>query len=384
MTDRSHQPLIDALAEVISEPEEARAVALRAGFPREDLPVFKTARLFWEHVVKASIDGKTDSGVGALAEEATKLYPHNEVFAGHRSEAEGGTSSRTPPDGRPTEGSLVLRKAAAGLGVPGLALAVYVATIKTIWTPDQPIAIGLGIVVATTLLTTIVLLGSRRQVSANSLVTIGPSSQVGGSVAGRDIGPGIQKKNLSVADKSASGVSVGRGVVIQGSVAGRDIVVNTIDTKEIIGILEFRAKAALEALDRIDDDRIEKMSVRFKELHAQHIEALHAGKLAVAHEISKEIGSLQAELNDAIKVKNTTPSPITLSELPGVNLHVQLQRFSPASRSGEREVIVRLAAARVAKEYLSLFVPGSISNPTDFYRRLQEKALQEKKHPRHP
>lgn len=89
MTDRPHQLLVDALAEVIDDPDEARLVALRAGFPREGLPVFKTPRLFWERVVEAILDGKTEGGVDALAAEAAKLYPHNQVFAGQRREAEG-------------------------------------------------------------------------------------------------------------------------------------------------------------------------------------------------------------------------------------------------------------------------------------------------------
>lgn len=89
MSSRPHPTLVDALAEVITDPEEARLVALGAGFPRPDLPAFTTARLFWERVVEAIVDGKTEGGIDALAAEAAKLYPHNPVFSGHRPETGG-------------------------------------------------------------------------------------------------------------------------------------------------------------------------------------------------------------------------------------------------------------------------------------------------------
>lgn len=89
MSSRPHPLLVDALAEVITDPEEARSLALGAGFPRADLPAFKTARLFWERVVEAIVDGKTEGGIDALAAEAAKRYPHNPVFSGHRPEAGG-------------------------------------------------------------------------------------------------------------------------------------------------------------------------------------------------------------------------------------------------------------------------------------------------------
>jgi Effector-associated domain 1 len=88
---------VDALAEVVHDPEEARLVALGAGFPRKDLPVFSTARVFWERVVEGIVDGKTEGGIGALVAEAAKLYPHNEVFAGHRSQARGDAGSNASP-----------------------------------------------------------------------------------------------------------------------------------------------------------------------------------------------------------------------------------------------------------------------------------------------
>lgn len=75
--------LVDELGRVVQDADEARTLALRAGFPRADLPVFKTPRIFWSLVVQAADDGKVRGGVQALADEAAKEYPFNEFFANY-------------------------------------------------------------------------------------------------------------------------------------------------------------------------------------------------------------------------------------------------------------------------------------------------------------
>lgn len=75
--------LIDELGRVVREADEAGMLALRAGFPRADLPVFKTPRMFWSQVVQAADDGKVRGGVQALADEAAKEYPFNNFFANY-------------------------------------------------------------------------------------------------------------------------------------------------------------------------------------------------------------------------------------------------------------------------------------------------------------
>jgi len=79
-TEEELEQLIGALSEVFSDPDEAKLLAGQAGFPREDLPAFKTARVFWSLVVQAIVDGRTEKGVRAVAAAAAKLYPANAIF----------------------------------------------------------------------------------------------------------------------------------------------------------------------------------------------------------------------------------------------------------------------------------------------------------------
>jgi hypothetical protein len=76
--------IVDELARVLYDSEEAKALVLRAGFPSADLPAFSTPRSFWSQVVRASDCGKLANGVQALLDEAAKQYPANPVFADSR------------------------------------------------------------------------------------------------------------------------------------------------------------------------------------------------------------------------------------------------------------------------------------------------------------
>lgn len=79
--------LVDELGRVVRDADEARTLALRAGFPPADLPVFKTPLIFWSLVVHAADDGKVRGGVQALADQAAKAYPFNKFFANYPTRA---------------------------------------------------------------------------------------------------------------------------------------------------------------------------------------------------------------------------------------------------------------------------------------------------------
>jgi TIR domain/Effector-associated domain 1/CHAT domain len=98
--------LIDELARVLHEPESARVLVLRAGFPAADLPGFDVPRVFWARVIRAAADGKLVGGVRALVDEVVKQYPGNGVFAGYRAQAaaasQGGDSGERLEPGDPS------------------------------------------------------------------------------------------------------------------------------------------------------------------------------------------------------------------------------------------------------------------------------------------
>lgn len=74
------EPLVDELARVFNDADEARLVAQRAGVPPAAIPAFDLPQVFWHRVIKAAEDGKVPGGAGAIAGAAIKLYPDNPVF----------------------------------------------------------------------------------------------------------------------------------------------------------------------------------------------------------------------------------------------------------------------------------------------------------------
>lgn len=74
------EPLVDELARVLNDADEARLVAYRAGVPPAATPAFDLPRVFWHRVIKAAADGNVRGGAGTVAGAATKLYPDNPVF----------------------------------------------------------------------------------------------------------------------------------------------------------------------------------------------------------------------------------------------------------------------------------------------------------------
>lgn len=88
------EALIDELARVLHDADEARELARRAGFPVGDLPAFDTAGVFWSRVVRAADVGRTIDGVGRIVERAKTKFPGNQFFATYGSAA----TTSTPPE----------------------------------------------------------------------------------------------------------------------------------------------------------------------------------------------------------------------------------------------------------------------------------------------
>lgn len=76
--DRVRRELVDALARAAYDSETAKLVAIRARFPREHLPEFKTASGFWGLVVEEIASGR--GRLEVLAGEAVREYPHNQTL----------------------------------------------------------------------------------------------------------------------------------------------------------------------------------------------------------------------------------------------------------------------------------------------------------------
>lgn len=97
------EDIIDELARVFHDPDVARELALRAGFPRADLPAFRVSMVFWSQVVHAAADGKLRGGAAPIVERARAMYPGNPVFAGGGSAGAGTAEPTTRAGG--TNGS---------------------------------------------------------------------------------------------------------------------------------------------------------------------------------------------------------------------------------------------------------------------------------------
>jgi hypothetical protein len=81
MTD---ERLTDELATVIWEPEQARAVALAAGFGPGRIPVMKAPLLFWSRIVEDARNGAIRGHAKAVADAAARAFPENAVFRRYR------------------------------------------------------------------------------------------------------------------------------------------------------------------------------------------------------------------------------------------------------------------------------------------------------------
>lgn len=80
----SDEALVDELARVLYDSDQATLAARTAGFPVQSMPTFRTAQVFWSRIVEDARNGAVRGGVGSVAAVAAKLYPGNAVFSRYR------------------------------------------------------------------------------------------------------------------------------------------------------------------------------------------------------------------------------------------------------------------------------------------------------------
>lgn len=82
--DVSDDALVDELARVLYDSDQAMLAARKAGFPVQSMPTFRTAQVFWSRIVEDARNGAVQGGVQSVASVAAKLYPGNAVFTRYR------------------------------------------------------------------------------------------------------------------------------------------------------------------------------------------------------------------------------------------------------------------------------------------------------------
>ena len=81
----TEEMLVDELAKVFFDPDDARKLAVRAGFLAARIPVFRMPDTFWHAMVEAASNGAIAGKVQAIADAAAKVHPANDVFKRYRS-----------------------------------------------------------------------------------------------------------------------------------------------------------------------------------------------------------------------------------------------------------------------------------------------------------
>jgi hypothetical protein len=81
----SMKAVVDELAKVFWESDNAVSLAAAAGFPKPMMPAFKTPLPFWEEVAHKACDGAIPGGLQPIIDEAAKRYPSNACFGSRRS-----------------------------------------------------------------------------------------------------------------------------------------------------------------------------------------------------------------------------------------------------------------------------------------------------------
>lgn len=76
--------LIGELARVLSDGRLAMEVVTRAGFQKARIPRYKTPLAFWSEVVMGASNGVQEGSIRAIVEEASRMYPGNQLFARYR------------------------------------------------------------------------------------------------------------------------------------------------------------------------------------------------------------------------------------------------------------------------------------------------------------
>ena len=72
--------LIEELARVFWDPDDAVTFLWHAGFPAQSMPTFKNPRSFWARAVREIANGAVVGGMATLVDAATARYPSNRVF----------------------------------------------------------------------------------------------------------------------------------------------------------------------------------------------------------------------------------------------------------------------------------------------------------------
>lgn len=74
-------PVVDQLAQVYRDRDEAILLVARAGFPKERIPDFQRPQVFWAKVAEDARAGAFHGGIRAIVEQALRTHPANPVFA---------------------------------------------------------------------------------------------------------------------------------------------------------------------------------------------------------------------------------------------------------------------------------------------------------------
>lgn len=83
LIDPHHPAMVELLARLFPEPEEAGLIVERAGFQRGAIPLFRLAEDFWNRVMHDAVNGRNHGGVRAVLEQAVKRCPHNPALGEH-------------------------------------------------------------------------------------------------------------------------------------------------------------------------------------------------------------------------------------------------------------------------------------------------------------
>ncbi len=98
----SLEQVIDEIARVLWDSEQARLVVHRAGFPSSMTPRFNTAQVFWTQVIDGAANGMLLGGVMALVDEAAKQFPGNVIFKRYQAQATGASQAVAETGPTPT------------------------------------------------------------------------------------------------------------------------------------------------------------------------------------------------------------------------------------------------------------------------------------------
>lgn len=101
--DQITHALVDELARVVSDERLAKVILNRAGFPKQRVPSFTTALVFWDEVLEAARHGVVLGGIQAIIDAAAREYPKNAIFALEAGAAPGVAEGVEPAGQGPTE-----------------------------------------------------------------------------------------------------------------------------------------------------------------------------------------------------------------------------------------------------------------------------------------